>query len=103
MSLAAQNAVAALLKITSTNSPIGSRIVQELASAERPSVMSRLIENMRQADWSMPVSGIHGAAILAKHSSEAQAALESFVSALPGTNMDKGVKYLLKQQKLLEG
>jgi hypothetical protein len=101
ISIAAQKAVTALLKITSSNSPVGVRIVQELSPSEKTSVMSQLIAVMRRADWSKSVAGIHGAVILGKDSPDALAALEAFVSGLLQTNLDKGMSYLLKQQKLI--
>jgi len=102
MSAVAEKALAGLMKVTSINSPVGKQIVQELALADKIMVMSRLIDSMRQSDWTSPVEGIHGALILASQSPEGRASLESFVTALPRDGIHKAMKYLLKQHQLLK-
>lgn len=103
LSEAAYQAFEALLKIDSLNSPIGKKIVGDLTANDRRGVMSQLIEAMRMSDWESMVPGIHGAIMLAKESPEGKAELEAFIRGLQTQKMDKGVAYLLKTSKLLEG
>jgi predicted KAP-like P-loop ATPase len=95
-SAAASEAITGLLKVTSVNSPVGKKLVDKLSLAEQTLVMSRIIDSMRQADWSGKVPGIHGALILARISPELTAMLKAFVATLPTEGMDKGISYLLK-------
>lgn len=103
LSEAARAAVAALLKVDSINSPVGVQIVEGLPASDRRIVMSHLIEAMREGDWSGSVPGIHGALILAKASAEAGAELKAFLSRLQTEQMDRGIRFLLKNAGMLEG
>jgi predicted KAP-like P-loop ATPase len=102
LSEAAQEAVIALSKVSSLTSPVAQRLVANLSATDRAAVMSQLIENMRQSDWTKPVSGLHGALILLKDAPSLTPELKSFVSNLPQKGMDKGVAFLLKNAGLLE-
>lgn len=102
LSPAAQEAVVALRKVTSVNSPAAQRLIASLQPADRAAVMSQLIDNMRQADWSKAVEGIHGAVILAKATPTSAPELKAFVSDLPQKGMDKAIVFLLKNSGLLE-
>ena len=102
MNEAVRNAIEALLKVDSVNSPVGKQIVDGLNAGDRRTVISSLIEAMREADWSGSVHGIHGAIILAKVSKEADAELRAFVNGLQTANMSKGLKFLLKESGIVE-
>ncbi|MFI5353114.1 MAG: P-loop NTPase fold protein [Candidatus Binatales bacterium] len=95
-SAAASEAITGLLKVTSVNSPVGKKLVDKLSLPEQTLVMSRIIDSMRQADWSGKVPGIHGAVILARISPELTAMLKAFVATLPTEGVDRGISYLLK-------
>lgn len=99
----ARIAVEALLKVDSINSPVGKRIIEALPATDRRTAMSQLIETMRAADWSGMVPGIHGAVILAKASPDATTELKAFLARLQTGQMDKGLRYLLKQAGLIAG
>ncbi|MCK9374979.1 MAG: P-loop NTPase fold protein [Syntrophobacterales bacterium] len=103
LSEAARVAVEALLKVDSVNSPVGSEIVEALSAGDRRTAMSNLIEAMREGDWSAAVPGIHGAIILAKASTEAEAELKAFLKVLQTGEMDKGILYLLKKTGMVGG
>lgn len=103
LSEAARDAIEALLKVDSVNSPVGKKVVEGLSAIDRRAVMSQLIEAMRPGDWSTAVPGIHGAIILAKASPDALTELKAFVSGLQLGQMHKGTKYLLKQAGFIEG
>nr|QQZ51130.1 hypothetical protein JKL49_08355 [Phenylobacterium glaciei] len=45
--------------------------------------MGELIEHLRKQDWKKLPSGIHGAVILGKASSDAAAELKAFVETIP--------------------
>lgn len=98
----AQEAVIALSKVTSINSPTAQKLITGLSSTDRAAVMSQLIENMRQADWSKSVAGIHGTVILAKETPALVPELKAFVTSLPLKGLDKGIAFLLKSAGLLE-
>ncbi|HMH42984.1 MAG TPA: P-loop NTPase fold protein [Pyrinomonadaceae bacterium] len=102
LSPAAQEAVAALTKVASVNSPAAQKVVTSLSAPERAAVMSQLIDNMRQADWAKHVDGIHGALILAKDDPTLSAELKAFVSGLSQKSMDKGILFLLKNAEMVE-
>jgi predicted KAP-like P-loop ATPase len=96
-------AVAALVTVTSVNSPVGKQIVGALGPADRALVMEQLIDAMRPADWSLPVAGIHGALLLARMEPATAGGLAAFLSTVPKEGMEKGTRYLLKQSKLVDG
>lgn len=98
-----REAVAAFLKVTGINSPVGKEIAAKLSLPERRAAMSLLIDTMRPGDWSSVVPGIHGAILLAKQSQEATADLKAFVATLPKARLEKGIAYLLKQENFLDG
>jgi predicted KAP-like P-loop ATPase len=102
LSPAAQEAVITLTKVTSVNSPAAQRLITSLSPADRTAVMSQLVENMRQADWSKTVEGVHGAVLLAKGAPTAAIELKAFVSGLPQKGMDRATVFLLKNAGLLE-
>lgn len=102
LSPAAQEAVITLTKVTSVNSPAAQRLITSLSPADRTAVMSQLVENMRQADWSKTVEGVHGAVLLAKVAPTAAVELKAFVSGLPQESMDRATVFLLKNAGLLE-
>jgi hypothetical protein len=95
--------VAALVTVTSVNSPVGKQIVGALGPADRALVMEQLIDAMRPADWSLPVAGIHGALLLARMEPATAGGLAAFLSTVPKEGMEKGTRYLLKQSKLVDG
>jgi predicted KAP-like P-loop ATPase len=103
LSQAARDAIAALLKVDNINSPVGKKVVEGLAPADRRSAMSALIETMRDADWSAVVPGIHGALLIADGSPEAKTELKAFVGGLQTGEMDKGVVFLLRKTGMTEG
>lgn len=100
---AAREAAEALLKVDSINSPVGKKIVEDLTPADRRAVMSRLIEAMREEDWSQAVPGFHGALLLAEASPEAKTEFKAFVGGLKVGEIDKGVRFLLKKTGMIEG
>ncbi|WP_439476961.1 KAP family P-loop NTPase fold protein [Brevundimonas sp.] len=103
LSDAAAEAVEALLKVSSINSPAAAQIIANLSTADRRSAMSQLIDAMRPADWSGLVPGLHGAILLSQASVEAATELKAFIGGLQVGKMHKGGKFLLKQAKLIEG
>jgi hypothetical protein len=98
-----QEALTVLLQATSVNSPVAKKVVANLPPNERALVMSRLIDAMRQADWTKSVPGIHGATLLAKGEVILMEQLKAFTSGLAVESMDRGVSYLLKNTDLLGG
>lgn len=102
LSAAAREAVDALLKVDSINSPVGKKIVEDLSPADRLSAMSNLIERMREEDWSEVVPGVYGAMILAETSSEAKSEFRAFVAGLQTEEMNKGIRFLLRKTVLAE-
>lgn len=99
----AKEAVEALMKVGSVNSPAGSGIVEALSPADRRVVMSKLIDEMRGADWSKSVPGLHGAIILSRKSPDAFEELKAFVATLQGGSLHKGMKYLLEKAGIVGG
>jgi predicted KAP-like P-loop ATPase len=100
---AARVAIEALLKVSSVTSPVASKVIEQLSLQDQLATMSGLIAAMREADWTIPVPGIHGAILLARASKEAREELKSFSATLPMQNMDKGMLFLLKTSKLVQG
>lgn len=96
-------AVAGLLKVTSVNSPVAKQAIQQLGPADRSAVMEQLVDAMRQADWAEPVPGAHGALLLAAMEPATAGGLAAFLSTVPKEGMEKGMRYLLKQSKLVPG
>ena len=103
ISNAAREAVAALVKVDGINSPVGRKITEELTAADRRAVMSMLIETMREADWSAPVPGFYGAILLTKVSPEAKVEFKAFIDGLQVGQMDKGMRFLLKNAGMIGG
>jgi predicted KAP-like P-loop ATPase len=103
LSEAAAAAVSGLLTVTSVNSPVGKQVIDALSPGDRALVMEKLIDAMRSADWSQPVTGIHGALLLAKLDSSTAGGLAAFLTTVPKEGMEKGMRYLLKQSKLIDG
>jgi predicted KAP-like P-loop ATPase len=101
LSEAAANALEALLSANSVNSPVGKKIASELSTSDQRLVMGELIAHLRKQDWAKAPSGIHGALILAAISLDAEAELRAFASTLKVDNIDKGVRFLLSNAKLL--
>lgn len=102
LSEAAREAIEALLKVDSINSPVGKAIVEALTPADRRSTTSALIETMREADWTRTVPGVYGALLLADASPEAKAEFKAFVGTLNTGEVDKGVLFLLKRTGIIE-
>lgn len=102
LSDAAKEAAQALLGVNSVNSPVGLKIVERLSPVDQRTVMSELIQEMRAADWSAMVPGIHGALIVAKSSTDAHEELRAFIETLQTGRMHRGVLFLLRQAKLVE-
>lgn len=102
LSDAARKAFDALLKVSSVNSPVGKKIVGELTAADLSAVAAPLIEAMRDADWSSPVAGVHGAVLVAGASPDAAADLKAFFGGLQTGEMSSGTSFLLKQAGLIE-
>lgn len=102
LSDAARNAVDALLKVNSVNSPLGKQIVKGLSATDLTAVGNQLIEAMRDADWSGDVRGLHGAVLVAKASPEAATDLKAFFGGLKRGELSSPTKYLLGQAGLIE-
>jgi predicted KAP-like P-loop ATPase len=98
---AAREAVAALLRVDSMNSPVGKKVVEQLSPPDRRVAMSSLIEAMRDSDWSMVVPGIHGALLLANTSPEGAAELRAFIGGLQLDEINKGIQFLLKKSGMI--
>jgi predicted KAP-like P-loop ATPase len=103
LSDAAREAVAALLKISDVNSPVGKTLIDGLAPSDRQTAMSSLIEAMREQDWSAVVPGVHGALLLSAVSPEAKTEFQAFVGGLQTSGMDKGIQFLLKRAGIIGG
>lgn len=103
LSDAAREAVAALLKISDVNSPVGKALIEGLAASDRLAAMSALIEAMREEDWSAVVPGVHGALLLAAASPEAKTEFQAFVAGLQIAETDKGIQFLLKRAGIIGG
>jgi hypothetical protein len=99
----AKNALESLLKVSSVNSPAAATIVESLSATDLRVVMTKLIDEMREADWTKSVPGSHGAIILSRRSAEARDAFRAFASTLQIDSMHKGMKYLLQTSGILEG
>jgi predicted KAP-like P-loop ATPase len=103
LSAAAREALPALTKANSVNSPAAKKIIEALPATDRAIVMSYLIDGMRQADWSKPIAGIHGAVLLAKSGEPITDQLKSFIATLPKKGMNASTVYLLKNAGIMEG
>jgi predicted KAP-like P-loop ATPase len=101
LSDAAREAVAALLKITDVNSPVGKTLIEGLSPSDRQAVMPALIEAMREEDWSAIVPGVHGALLLSAASSEAKTEFQAFIAGLQTGEIDKGIQFLLKRAGII--
>lgn len=101
LSEAARDAVAALLKVDSVNSPVGKAIIGALTPADARTAMSSLIESMREADWSKAVPGIHGALMLSESSPEAKTELKAFIGGLRSGEIETGLRFVLKRTGML--
>ena len=99
----AREALAALLRITDVNSPVGKKLIEGLAPSDRQAVMSSLIEAMREEDWSAVVPGVHGALLLAATSPEGKTEFQAFIGGLQISEIDKGVLFLLKKAGIIGG
>lgn len=102
MSDAAREAVQALLRVDSINSPVGKKIIDDLTPADRQAVMSGLIEAMREGDWTTAVPGVHGALQLSNASPEAKTEFSAFVAGLQAEGMEAGIRFLLRRAGLVE-
>lgn len=96
-----EKAVAALLEVNSVTSPAGKKVVEGLTPNEHQMAMSRLIDEMRDADWAEPVSGVYGAIILASASPAAHALFKSYCSNLEKKTLNKAMSFLLSKQGLI--
>lgn len=101
LSPAAVEVMAALELVTSVNSPAGKTAAQSLSPAESKKVMASLIAKLRDRDWTKPVSGLHGAVVLAIHDPGSKADLSAFISTLDEESMFKTTKFLLENQKIM--
>lgn len=99
---AGRTALAALLKVDGINSPVGKKLVADLAPSDRRAVMSSMIQTMREANWSAAVPGFYGALLLADASPEAKAEFSAFVGGLQVGEIDKGMRFLLKKTGMIE-
>ena len=102
LSESARDAIAALMELTSATSPKGKDVAEGLSGADQLAVMSAIITQLREGDWTERVPGIHGAVMLADASPEAKKDLQSFISTLSTQNMNKGVLFLLRNKGYLE-
>lgn len=102
LSKAAADALKVLTSTTSVTSGAANKTVQGLPAPERAAVMSELVKHLREQDWAAKPEGIHGALILASLSEEAKAELQSYISTLKVSQIEKGTQYLLKNAKLIE-
>jgi predicted KAP-like P-loop ATPase len=97
MSTAAQEALAVLSQTNALTSPLGKKTAEGLSAAEASQVMTHLINVMRDADWSNPVPGIHGAVILARQSADGLAQLQAFANSLSAKKMHKAMEFLVNR------
>jgi predicted KAP-like P-loop ATPase len=102
LSEAVAAAIAGLLTVASVNSPVGKQVIETLGPSDRALVMEQLIDAMRTADWSQQVAGVHGALLLAKMEPATKSGLSAFLNTVPKDGMEKGMRFLLKQSKLVE-
>ena len=99
-SKAASEAIEALLKVNTVNSPAGKQIVENLGAADLKAVMEALISHLRSVDWSKP-TGVHGAVIVAQGSADAATAFRAFLATLQTSSMAPGIRVLLTQTGML--
>lgn len=102
LSESAREAIAALMELTSATSPKGKDVAEGLSGPDQLAVMSAIITQLREGDWTERVPGIHGAVMLADASPEAKKDLQSFISTLSTQNMNRGVLFLLRSKGYLE-
>mgnify|MGYP001349782791 CR=1 FL=1 len=102
LSKAASEALEALLATKSVTSGAAKKAAQGLSAPDRLAVMAELVKTLRERDWSKKPDGVHGAIVLASESDEAKAELKSYVSTLNVREIEKGTKYLLKQNQLID-
>ena len=102
LSPAARDAVEALLKVKSINSPTAKATVGALSVPDQKMVMGALVAHMREQDWTNAPSGVHGAIILAQQSSEAAPEFRAFLSTLQTKTIAKGTKALLTTTGFME-
>lgn len=100
MTEAASEAVAALLKVNSINSPIGRQIVEALSPGDQKAVMEALITHLRGIDWSQP-TGVHGAVVVAQHAPDTAVQLKAFLATLQTSSLQPAIKTLLFQTGML--
>lgn len=100
LSDAAKEAVEALLKVNSVNSPAAKTIVEGLNATDQKSVMDALVAHLRTEDWSKP-TGVHGAIVLAVASSDAATVFKAFIATLQTKGMNAGIKLILEKSGML--
>lgn len=103
LSVAAKEAIEALLTTTSVNSPAANTAAKALSAGDKRLVMGELVAHLRKEDWIKGPSGVHGAIILAKESNEAESDLKAFLETIPITTMHKATKFALVTAKLISG
>lgn len=96
-----RDAISALIRVQSVNSPVGKQLIEKLSAPERRIVMDSIIDSMRSKNWSEAVPGIHGAIILATESPEAASDLKAFLSTLQKDKINKGIVFLLRNAGLI--
>jgi hypothetical protein len=102
MSKAAQDAVEALIEVTSISSPSAKAVITALTLSDRKVVLVALIEHMREEDWTKRVKGTHGAIVIAQSDPACAEELKAFTATLQTKTMNKGIKALLQSTGFLE-
>jgi predicted KAP-like P-loop ATPase len=96
-------AVEALMAVSSVNSPAALKVVEGLGAEDRVAVMERMVERLREADWTSKLPGVHGAMLLAEGSPDARRLLQALVSDLPAQTMHSGLKFALRGKHYFGG
>jgi predicted KAP-like P-loop ATPase len=102
LSKAAQDAVEALVEVKSVNSPAAKSIASSLTAADQKAAMEKLIEQLRELDWTKNPKGLHGAIVLAHASEQSAAELTAFVATLQTSTMARATKTLLEATNMLK-
>lgn len=90
------------MTVNSVNSPVTKRTIEALSPTDQKIAMGHVVGRLREADWTKPVAGVHGAIILARTNKDCEAEFKAFAAGLQLSTMSKPIKALLEGSKIIE-
>lgn len=97
-----EEAINVLMTVNSVNSPVTKRTIEALSPTDQKIAMGHVVGRLREADWTKPVAGVHGAIILARTNKDCEAEFKAFAAGLQLSTMSKPIKALLEGSKIIE-